>query len=149
LTSGHRQAQALWAQLGKNLGFRPVGSASAAHPTDGVWLPALRGPRFAAVPIAAAELIVSESRKTLRGSIVTLECVSPALAVVLVHEQEIRRRSVRRGATPAAAARQVQLLTEQATSLAAQSRQRIEVWTYERLVRRVAATMPTSHRLAA
>lgn len=148
MTTGHRRAQLLWDKLGRNLGYRPARSAGATHPTDGVWLPAASGPRFAAVPIAAVEVIVSESRKTLRGSIVTLECVSPALAVVVIHEQEIRRRTIRRGLTPAVADRQVELLTEQAKTLAGQSRQRIEVWTFARLARRMAATTP-SPKLAA
>lgn len=149
MTAGHRKAQALWDQLGKNLGYRPARSANTAHPTDGVWLPPTRCPRFASVPIAAVEVVVSESRKTLRGSIVTLECVSPALAVVVIHEQEIRRRALRRGMPPAAADRHTDLLSQHAKALAARSRQRIEVWSFARLTRRVAATSPSSTKSAA
>ena len=134
---------------GTSVTGRPAARASPILRTASP--PASQGPRFATVPIAAVEVIVSESRKTLRGSIVTLECVSPALAVVVIHEQEIRSPAIRHGMTPAVAARQVELLTEQAKSLAAQSRQRIEVWSFDRLARRVDATSSSasSTRLAA
>jgi hypothetical protein len=139
VTTGHRQGQQLWDELGSSLGYEPIRSMAGPHPTDGVWMPKGPTPRFAVVPIAAVEIAVSESRKTLRGSIVTLECVSPALAVIVIHEAEIRRRALRRGAPVSGADRQVALLTEQANSLACCSRQRIEVWTFARLLRRLAA----------
>ena len=142
MTTGHRQAQRLWDELGSNLGYEPARSARGSRPADGVWFPRAAGQWFARRPFAAIEVIVSESPKTLRGSIVTLECISPSLAVVLIHEEEIRRQAVRRGLPVSAALRKTQLLSEEAADLAGRSRQHIEVWTFAQLQRRVRQTTP-------
>lgn len=92
---------------------------------------------------------MSESPKTLRGSIVTLECISPSLAVVLVHEEEIRRQALRRALPVSAALRKTQLLSEEAADLAARSRQHIEVWTFAQLQRRVRQTATRTIAVAA
>lgn len=140
MTTGHRQAQLLWDQLGRNLGYEPARSAGAPQPADGVWFPASAAPRFAHRAFAAIEVVVSESPKTLRGSIVTLECISPSLAVVLIHEEEIRRHAVRRGLAVEVALNKTRLLSEEAHAIASRSRQHIEIWSFAQLQRRVRQT---------
>jgi hypothetical protein len=127
MTSGHREAQALFEDLGRELGYTVKRSFSRRHPTDGIWMPGGRGPRYCAIPVIAMEVIVSESRKTMRGSLVTLECVSPALGIFLVHEEEMRRRMIRRGVHPDTAVARIAAIREHALELAAGSRQRVEV----------------------
>lgn len=146
---GHRQARQIWDQLGSNLRYEPAHSAGGSRPADGAWFPRMAGPRFARRPSAAIEVIVSESPKTLRGSIVTLECISPSLAVVLIQEEEIRRQAVRRGLPVSAALRKTELLSGEAGDLAARSRQHIEVWSFAQLQRRVRQTTPRTIAVAA
>jgi hypothetical protein len=75
----------------------------------------------------------------MRGSLVTLECVSPALGILLVHEEEMRRRMVRRGTHPDIAVARIAAIREHVLELATGSRQRIEVWSFARLARRYQA----------
>jgi hypothetical protein len=126
----------MFRELGTALGYAVRASYSQAYPTDGVWLarPPLRG--VDALPLVAIEIAVSESRKTLRGSLFTLEMVSPALAIILVHEDELRRRHIRLGGSADEAQRRVAAVQELATTLAATSRQRTVVWSVAALRRR-------------
>jgi hypothetical protein len=122
--------------LGRALGYDPRLSFSRALPTDGAWLSPALGVDAPAVPVVAIEVVVSESRKTIRGSLLTLEMVSPSLGVILVHEEELRRRHVRAGRSSDEAQRRISSLRQHAAELAAGSRQRIEVWTFAALQRR-------------
>jgi hypothetical protein len=88
---------------------------------------------FGRLPLVAAEIIVSESQKALRGSVTTLEMVSPAFGLLLLHNEEIRRMLVGAGASPDQARNHVLRLKGQVEDLAARSRQRLEVWTFGRL----------------
>ncbi len=136
MTNGHRKAQALFEELGRGLNYVPAASFSKKWPTDGVWWG--RGVDCARdrLPVAALEVVVSEASKAMKGSVLTLEKVSPALGILLVHEEEIRRRMLRGGMQPHAADARVDAIRADASALAADSRQRIEVWSYHRLVRR-------------
>lgn len=135
MTQGHKEGQALFEALGRKLGFEVARSFSKTLPTDGVWFPDDRAGRFGQVPVVAIEVIASESRKTIRGSLMTLEMVSPALGILLVHEEEIRRRLIRAGLSSEEADARVRTSREHAEHLAAASRQRIEVWSFADLVR--------------
>src|SRR5262245_12601619 len=99
MRNSHRQAQEMFLELGRLQGFAVRRQFSIAYPTDGVWLTKAGHGEEAGLPIAAIEVVVSESPKTILGSIATLENVSPAIAIVLVHEDEISRRLLRLGYT--------------------------------------------------
>jgi hypothetical protein len=126
----------MFRDLGTALGYAVRTSYSQSYPTDGVWLARRPLRKIDELPLAAIEIAVSESRKTLRGSILTLEVVSPALGIVLIHEDELRRRHIRLGGTADDATRRVEDICALATTLVATSRQRIEVWSFAALRRR-------------
>jgi len=90
MRSGHHEAQVLFERLGQQLGYRARRSWTRQYPTDGVWLLDASHVGFDELPVAALEVVVSETGKALRGSISTLEMVSPALGILLVQDQEIR-----------------------------------------------------------
>jgi hypothetical protein len=136
----------MFRDLGQALGYTPKLTFSAALPTDGVWL--AEPVAGTAVPVVAIEVLVSESRKTIRGSVLTLELVSPALGIVLVHEEELRRRHIRSGGSAFEADRRVQLVRQQAEQLAGAARQRLEVWSFQQL-RRVHARATTVGKISA
>jgi hypothetical protein len=101
-----------------------------------VWVTAGDNGGIGHVPVAAIEVIVSERAKTMRGSIATLAAVSPALAVLLVQNCEIRRGLIKRGMSSEQAenslARQLSWLRHEVNGKS----QRFAVWTYEELARR-------------
>lgn len=101
-------------------------------PTDGVWL---QGGEFGPLrgqPIVAVEVVVSESKKVRSGSVATLEYVSPLLGVILVQDEEIRRR-LSRTKSPERVEAELRRLVETMQAATAGSRQRIEVWTMSML----------------
>jgi hypothetical protein len=133
MTPGHADAQRMFFEVGKALGYQPRRTFSKALPTDGVWL-ALNGiARFQEVPIAAIEVVASEGLKTWRGSLATLEAVSPAVAFLLLQEEEVRRRMSRAGASASRIERVIHRTLNQMRDAAAQTRQRVEVYTMENL----------------
>jgi hypothetical protein len=135
MTSGYKEGQALFEALGRRHGYEVRRSYSKSLPTDGVWYTA---PQFGAlppIPVVAIEIVISESRKSIRGSVVTLELVSPALGILLIHEEELRRQFVRDGATTQVVAARVAAARKHAGELAANAQQRIEVWSFGDLVR--------------
>lgn len=136
MSNGHRQAQALFEALGRRFGYRAEKTFSRRYPTDGVWFADPPSSRFAAFPVAAIEVVVSESTKTIRGSVATLELVSPALGVVLIHEEELGRRLALRDATSAANLAHISRIQERVLQHSETSRQRIEVWSFAQLLRR-------------
>ena len=130
---GHREAQNLFLSTGRRLGFHPKLTWTREYPTDGVWLTPERGPAVPHLPVVALEVVVSESPKSVRGSIATLEAVSPALGVLLIQEEEIRRGLIRRGFNCEEAAERLRRVKEGADAFIRTSRQRLERWSYRRL----------------
>ncbi len=98
MRQGHRTAQDQFLAIGARHGYRTRRSFSQQFPSDGVWLtPPAHGAVVGGLPVAALEVVVSESPKTILGSIAVLERIAPALGVVLLHEEEITRRLIRDG----------------------------------------------------
>ena len=97
MTKGHKDAQELFARLGQSKGFEVRRTHSQTLHSDGIWL--VRDPIFPLrqIPLAAIEVIVSESTKSMRGSIGVLEEISPAVAIILLQEEEIRKRNIKKG----------------------------------------------------
>jgi hypothetical protein len=124
---GHRDAQDKFLEAGTALGYTTRRTYSSEWHTDGVWL--LRDRLLGRdIPVAAIEVIVSEGKKTRQGSIFVLEMISPALGIVLLHDEEIRRGMWRNGATDARIEREIAHREEHLRRLAEGSKQRIEVW---------------------
>lgn len=149
MTQGHRGAQRLFDDMGRAFGYRVERTFSKALPTDGVWF-ARRTPRPEdRIPVMAIEVVVSESRKVLRGSVLTLESVSPAVGVLLIHEGEIRRRMIRGGASSTGVEARVAALHELANALVKNSRQRFEIWSHVSLERRYRDVIGRQHQVLA
>lgn len=138
----HQEAQRHFAEIGRALGYGYRKTWSRGAPTDGVWLsrpPNLNGEEL---PIAAIEVAASESPKSLRGSVATLCHVSPALGIVLLHDEEIVRRLVRHGRSREYAYAAVWNLTSLLRDELASQRQRIEIWNPRELKRRWELLVP-------
>jgi hypothetical protein len=131
----------MFEQLGQRLGYGTRRTWTRAHPTDGVWVLDTAAVGHEELPFVALEVIVSESGKSLRGSIATLEIVSPALGVMLVQDEEIRRGQIRAGATPASADRYLERLLAAVAADISRSRQRLALWTFAQLRRRTDVTI--------
>jgi hypothetical protein len=67
--------------------------------------------------------------------------VSPALGVLLVQDHEIRRGLIRGGASPEAAATHLSRLLATTEADLTRSRQRIALWTVDKLHRRTRVTL--------
>jgi len=128
---GHRAAQRLFEALGRSQGFEPARTYSPKLPTDGVWFH--KGGVIDALPVVAIEVVVSESPKLMKGSVRTLELVSPALGVLLLENEEIWRGRVRKGDSDEKATAYVARVHAELLDLAARSGRRIEVWTISHL----------------
>lgn len=130
---GHREAQDMFLELGKALGFETARIYTRGDPTDGVWLFGSGAGMLKGLPAVAVEVVVSESSKAIGGSIHRLEIVSPVLGILVVHEEEIRRRLTRAGAKDAgiaaAIARDVLTIDEHIHH----SKQRLQRWTFAQL----------------
>ncbi len=136
---GHREAQDLFLHLGELQGYRPQRSFSPDHPTDGVWF--RDDWELGPVPVVAAEVIVTEGKKSMRGSIATLEAVSPAIGIVIFNDDEVRRGLVRVGRDADVIEHRLNRAVGHLKEFASTSKQRIHVWRFEQLQRR--------HQLAA
>ena len=134
--------------IGKATGFGTRRTYSRDLPTDGIWLAGQGSPFL--LPAVAIEVAVSESAKALRGSIATLEAVSPALGVIVIQDDEIRRRMLGRGLFEEDVERRLEATKRTARELAATSRQRIEIWDYAQLRYRyrLATGRPSLHTRA-
>ncbi len=133
---GHREAQEMFEQLGKALGYQTRRSWTRSHPTDGVWLnPGHDTLGFGYLPVVAIEVLVSEGAKTSRGSLATLTAVSPAVGVLLVHEEEIRRGMLRKGTSSEAADAVIGARRADLLDAANRTSQRIAIWTFSQLRR--------------
>ncbi|WP_182102726.1 hypothetical protein [Niallia taxi] len=132
---GHKDSQGLFLEMGKRLGYSPKKTYSEDLPTDGIWTIPHPLNLMDSLPVAAIEVAVSESPKTLRGSIRTLEDVSPLLAIILVHEGEITRRHIVKGGTLDSALKKISAIHNLLEREVLMSQQRFEIWTEHTLSR--------------
>lgn len=133
---GHSEAQVMFEKIGVALGHETRRSWSISAPTDGVWLTKTEIAELGELPIAAIEVIVSESPKSIRGSALTLAEVSPAVGILLIHEQEIRRGLLRAGKDVAFASQVIDGMFKHALTASQRCFQRLEVWSFSTLQRR-------------
>lgn len=134
MRQGHRTAQDMFLAVGERHGYHTLRSFTRQFPSDGVWLtPASHGEVAGNLPIAALEVVVSESPKTILGSVAVLERIGPALGVLLLHEDEIVRRLVRDGRNREEANRHLQQAEARIDLHIASSRHRIQRWSYQYL----------------
>ncbi len=122
--------------LGHKLGYPSRRRWSAALPTDGVWLAPDGVAGWENLPVVAIEVVVSESPKVSRGSISTLCAVSPALGVIVLQDEEIRRGFAKKGMAESEIAKRLKLQREHLEGQAARTVQRIVVWDLGQLRRR-------------
>jgi hypothetical protein len=134
MRQGHRTAQDQFLALGERHGYVTRRTYSRRFPSDGVWLtPPGHGDGLAGLPVVALEVVVSESPKTILGSIGVLEQIAPALGVILLHEDEITRRLIRDGHSRAAVSRYLDRAQDRIDTHISSSRHRIERWSAEYL----------------
>ncbi|MGG6382448.1 hypothetical protein [Paenarthrobacter sp. NEAU-H11] len=81
----------------------------------------------------ALEVVVSESPKTILGSIAVLEQIAPALGVILLQEDEIARRLIRDGRSRQDVTDYIQRTQDRIDLHLASSRHRIERWSFQYL----------------
>jgi hypothetical protein len=130
---GHISAQSMLRDIIEGRGLRFAKTFSPTLPTDGVgFAPIGLGP-FADVPMVAAEVVASESPKGWRGSLHTLERVSPALAVLVFQDEEYRRRLGRRGWDVDVIERSIANTLATMNEEVAASRQRVIILTMDQL----------------
>lgn len=127
MRTAHRITQNQLLAIGEAHGLDVRRNFNRANPADVIWL--TRNGSTGELPVAAFEVAVSESPKGLRGSVTTLELISPALGVIVLHDTELRRTLVRRGLDAEAALAQIRHRRRLVDDLVRTSRQRIEVWT--------------------
>lgn len=131
---GHKRSQDQFLELGKCHGYDVRRSFSTQFPSDGVWLTApTHGDVFGGLPVMALEVVVSESPKTILGSIAVLERIAPSLGVILLHEDEIARRLIRDGHARDAVNDYLQRTQERIDTHIASSRHRIQRWSNQYL----------------
>jgi hypothetical protein len=118
----------MFLELGRTLGLDVRRIYRPSLPTDGVWLVKSRFEGTCDLPLVAMEVPVTESPKTLRGSIATLEAVSPALAFVVVNEEEIRRRLIAQGESGAFADTEIIKIRGLLEEAVSRSKHRFSIW---------------------
>lgn len=132
MRQGHRDAQDMFLEIGRALGHDVRRSFTPTQPGDGVWLERRPG-ILQGFPLAAVEVLVSESPKEICGSIHRLEAISPVLGVILIQEDEITRRLTRLGLNASRIASVIAnniALVDQCLST---SKQRIQRWSFAQL----------------
>lgn len=127
MRNGHKEAQEMFLNLGKAKGFIVSKTFSKELPTDGVWF--IKHPLDETnVPFVAIEVIASETPKQIIGSIGILKQVKPMIAIVLLHESEMARKSVLRHASSekvkSSIARKYQIIQHEIQN----SQQRFVIW---------------------
>lgn len=132
---GHKHSQQIFFEMGKILGYKPKKSFTAELPTDGIWTVQHPLNLMDKLPVAAIEVVVSESPKTIRGSVRTLEDVSPLLAIILIHEGEITRRNIIKGGTLETSLEKIEAIHNMLVQEVLMSQQRFEIWTEHTLNR--------------
>jgi len=133
---GHAEAQSMFLEMGRSLGFSTRLTWSRQLPTDGVWLSPADEYVLPELPAVALEVAVSEGPKAIKGSIDTLAEVSPALGVLVVNDVEIRRSAIRKGTAPEAIERRIRDRIESARDRTGRHQQRFQVWDYAELANR-------------
>jgi hypothetical protein len=130
---GHAYAQYLFKLLGVAQGFSYRKTWTKKLPTDGIWVAKTPLLNVEAVPLAALEVANSESPKVVKGSLTVLAEVSPALGILVIQEEDIRRRLIRSGFASDEADRYVTRKLDDAREIAQKFHQRIQVWSFEQL----------------
>lgn len=133
MRTGHKDAQFLFERLGRAMGYGYRRSWTPILPTDGVWVADESLSVGSELPIAALEVVVSESPKTMKGSLDILAEVSPAIGILCINEVEIRRGMIRSGVAPEKIIAQVARCMATAKDRATRSQQRLAVWSYAEL----------------
>jgi hypothetical protein len=136
LRIGHAEAQAMFHHMGRVLEYTVSKTWTRDLPTDGVWLSGPGHIGIGRLPVVALEVVVTESPKQVRGSIATLTAVSPALGILLLQEEEIRRGLIRKGVEAVEIERRLARQQSQVEDQINRSQQRLELWSYARLRRR-------------
>lgn len=126
---GHKQLQEYFIKTGSNLGYLVKKSFTQNLPTDGVWLIPHPLNFTTTVPLVAIEVIITERLKSIRGSIHTLEAVSPVLAVLAIHEGEIISHFLDKGHSFDSAKEKLVKLKLNINEEISRSNQRFEIWT--------------------
>jgi hypothetical protein len=132
---GHMEAQKMFFEIGKCLGYQAHKIFTQELPTDGVWLYSCHLPEICDLPIVAMEVPITESPKSIRGSISTLEEVSPLLAIMLINEDEIRRNMVSKGNDPLKVESYLEKKHKLIQTLLSSSKQNFEIWSMNKLRR--------------
>ncbi len=132
MRQGHREAQEMFIDIGLAMGHQVRRTFSSSQPGDGVWIDERPG-LLQGLPLTAIEVLVSESPKAICGSIHRLESISPVLGIILVHEDEIRRRLTRLGFNSSRIASAVARDIALVDSCLATSKQRIQRWSFAQL----------------
>ncbi len=142
MRDAHRITQEMLLVIGRASGHEARRTYAKDLPADAVWL--RWDPIGHDLPLVAFEVAVSEGPKALRGSITTLEQISPALGVLVLHDSELRRTLARKGLDPATIANRIEGRRRIAQEAASTSRQRIEIWTDAKVQHRY--SMATGNR---
>jgi len=129
----HKKAQTMFKDLGEDQGFCYTPTYTQQLPTDGVWWADSPLMGEEQVPIAAIEVANSEDAKRIKGSLFILAEVSPAFGIMMIHDDDIRRRLTRMGKTQNAIDRLIKQNIVNIKSYASRFQQRIVVWTYDQL----------------
>jgi hypothetical protein len=140
MRKAHADAQKLFRDIGIKMGFKYQKTWNQRYPTDGVWVAKAPTLPLEELPLVALEVSNTESPKELAGSVAVLEEVSPSLGLLVLQDEDLRRRHVRKGDSIDEIGRILAVKLNRAHELIAKSRQRIEVWTFAQLKHR--------HRLA-
>lgn len=130
---GHKEIQNLLLLIGKNFGYDVKKNFTSRLPTDGVWFTKTPLGGIELLPVVAIEVIVSEGPKSIRGSISVLESVSPSVAVIFIHDEEIRRRLLLKGLSYDEVKKQIDAMHELVEEVTSKSKQRFVVWTEKML----------------
>lgn len=128
LKLGHKEAQEKFFLIGQNLGYSTKLNYSSDLPSDGIWFTDHPLNLMDDLPILAIEVIVSESPKVIRGSIRTLENISPALAILLIHENEMINRTIKNGGNIIQARKSIERVKKLIKQETSKSQQRFELW---------------------
>ena len=133
MTPGHREAQRLFLEIGEQMGYRVARTFCQSSPTDGVWFTPGAFGETEDLPYAALEVAASESPKAWKGSIATIEEVSPAVGLLLLQDDVMRERLGRDGWDADDVEVQIERVMEAMRSAALRSKQRVIVMNMAKL----------------
>lgn len=136
MRQGHAEAQKLFEVLGRAQGYLYRRTWTKQLPTDGVWLAPTPLLGLEVVPLAALEVANSESLKVIKGSLIILAEVSPALGILVIQDVDIRRRLIRDGKSVEYVDQYLEKKFAEVRELARKFPQRIDVWSFAQLAMR-------------